>query len=504
MNRSLARRVAALLALSLAGCSEITPSTDEHDAASLSARVGSPSFIQISSYTVFTDAGGANDVVASQVDLTQFGTDTSSNDTYRVFWNWDATDEWSGVGQTADACTLFDTDADGSVNFAICAQISNDPNNLSQIVSTAGSPWVFTCSDASNSRCTNPSEPLAYSATDIQSTTAITATDPFPNLNPDQDHPSDVTIELVILKSFLPPGANLINVCSYPSAINGGNNNPFDCVLVPAASVARLDLVVTSATTVITEAGQIVNYSYLVTNTGALVVTNVVVADQSVSVVTCPQTSLVADGSMACSGSHTVTAAELNGDSLVSAATVDSDETEPFAYRLSIPIVSSEPLALVVDPRTACRAYAAATASSIDAVTYVLKSGLINQLSYRSVVYFATLTAPGTEFSAVITQENGSAWQPLRVDPRSSAIYDASCRKPAARQTTSFDSTTGETTIMVKSATAGATYYLAVEYVLSDLLRKAVISPSAKFTLALSVAGVPMDATQRDLDILAR
>lgn len=503
MKRSVTRRVLVGLSLFIAGCSEITPSPDQRDAVSPLGRDPSPGFIQLSSYTVFTDVGGANDIAGS-ADLSQFGIDNSSNATYGVFWNWDATDQWTGIGQTGDACALFDTDADGFVNFAICAQIANG-TDASQIVLTTGSPWVFTCSDASNNRCTNPSAPLTYSASDIQAITEITSTDPFANLNPDQNWPSDATIELVILKSFLPAAAVAINVCSYPSATNGGNNNPFDCVLAPPNPVARLDLVVTSATTAITQAGQVVDYNYLVTNTGALAVSNVTVADQLVSMITCPQTSLTVNESMTCTGSHTVTVSEMSGgDSLVSAATVDSDETQPFAYRLSIPILSTGTLALIVDPRTSCRAYTASTANSIDSVTYALKNALVSQLSYRSVVYYATLSAPSAEFSAVVTQGNGSGWQPLRVETRSIAIYDADCRKPAARQVASFNSTTGEATILVTGATQGATYYIGVEYVLSDLLRKAVISPSAKFSIASNLGGVPIAATQRDLNIVPR
>ena len=39
-------------------------------------------------------------------------------------WNWD-TIGFSGAN-TGDACSLFDTDADGKVNFAVCVTIEGD------------------------------------------------------------------------------------------------------------------------------------------------------------------------------------------------------------------------------------------------------------------------------------------------------------------------------------------------------------------------------------------
>src|SRR5204862_4314152 len=46
------------------------------------------------------------------------------------------------------------------------------------------------------------------------------------------NHPYDATLYMKISKAFL-LNSILVNVCSYPSAGNGGNNNPFDCVVSP-------------------------------------------------------------------------------------------------------------------------------------------------------------------------------------------------------------------------------------------------------------------------------
>ena len=205
-----------------------------------------------SNYFTVVDTGGANDINASQVDMTQLGRDDADPLEYRLFWSWDATDDWTGTGQTGDACALFDTNGNTNIDFAICVRVEN-PNADTTKVQPTDPAFVFECSDAKNDRCTNP-DPVSLSAGDVNigALTAtppplpsppanlITDTDPFANLLPDQNHPNDSTIMVVIKKSALPAGAQLVNVCSYPSAGNGGNNNPFDCIVNPGSGFLQI------------------------------------------------------------------------------------------------------------------------------------------------------------------------------------------------------------------------------------------------------------------------
>ena len=72
-----------------------------------------------SNFFTVVDSGGANDEV-SQNDLTQMGRDDSDSSVFKLFWSWDSTDDWTGTGQTGDACALFDTDGDGKINGRGC------------------------------------------------------------------------------------------------------------------------------------------------------------------------------------------------------------------------------------------------------------------------------------------------------------------------------------------------------------------------------------------------
>ena len=202
-------------------------------------------------YAPFTvqDQQGANDV-PGQVDLTQMGRDDSDSNTYRIFWSWDSHTAWTGTGQTGDACALFDTDSDTFVNFVVCIRVENfqaDPNNVRILLNGSQPAYAFSCSDKKNDRCTNPA-PVSYGASQIQagalggsplSQTAnlITHTDPFPA---GESYNNDTSVEVHILKSLFAGTEVLVNVCSYPSAGNGGNNNPFDCIVSPGGGFLRV------------------------------------------------------------------------------------------------------------------------------------------------------------------------------------------------------------------------------------------------------------------------
>ncbi|MEO5575625.1 MAG: hypothetical protein ABIR67_07085 [Gaiellaceae bacterium] len=191
-----------------------------------------------SSFFTVVDQQGVNDVNADQNDLTQMGRDDSDPAFYKLFWSWDSTSLWTGAGQSGDACALFDSDGDGNIDFAACARIENPNADPTQAKLTADSPLLFACADTTNDRCSQPSPLLA---TGIQAGTIgsagldrngnlITDTDPFAPAG--SDSPNDVTLQINIPKILI-SGAVLVNVCSYPSAGNGGNNNPFDCIANP-------------------------------------------------------------------------------------------------------------------------------------------------------------------------------------------------------------------------------------------------------------------------------
>jgi hypothetical protein len=206
------------------------------------------------------DQQGANDV-QGQVDLTQMGRDDSNATTYRLFWSWDSTDSWTGTGQTGDACALFDTNGNGFIDNVTCIRVNN-PGAVAGVVKivpngSVGPIYLFSCSDKKIDRCTNP-VPTTYTASQASAgrigdsplnplADLVTDTDPFPLVGANTPH--DSTVEINVLKSKIGTTPVLVNVCSYPSAGNGGNNNPFDCIVTPGTGFLKITKVAGADTT---------------------------------------------------------------------------------------------------------------------------------------------------------------------------------------------------------------------------------------------------------------
>jgi len=221
--------------------------------------------------TVFQDAGisiiddgGSNDPNGDgQNDLTRLtGDDIVSPNSFEVLWSWDEPTTIKG-GNASNACAMFDTDGDGNVNYSFCVEVSWTAAR-GYFITDSGSgtdsvpdfPAWIQCSDQKNDRCTQPTrlaDPYPRPASggnpavgSLGTTTCSVAeanTDPFgPTGQPagtpggaGDDYPADLTAACSIDMSLIPTGAKFINVCSYPSAGNDGNNNPFDCVVTPGA-----------------------------------------------------------------------------------------------------------------------------------------------------------------------------------------------------------------------------------------------------------------------------
>ena len=182
------------------------------------------------------DVDGANDQ-PGQKDVTRYCVDIGNGSPYELLslTNWDEI-ELSG-NNTADLCTLYDTDNDRLVNLAVCTTLKraggaggNDAV-LSQI-------RLFTCNDTRSDRCTG-STLVAGPYTTLCEVEQNT-TDPFSpaTLNgPGAFFPTDTEVNCgVDLNDFgvAGTGARLLDACSYPSTVP--NSDPSDCILFAACA----------------------------------------------------------------------------------------------------------------------------------------------------------------------------------------------------------------------------------------------------------------------------
>jgi hypothetical protein len=230
-----------------------------------------------------------------------------------------------------------------------------------------------------------------------------------------------------------------------------------------------------STTTVITAAGQVVPYSYLVSNDGNVTLTGITVTDDVVAIVGCPATTLNPGASMTCAGSHTVTAEELAaGGNLTNTATADSDETSPVTDSVTIPI--APPAVSQITAAGMCSQFASGTASALSELSYSIKGGTIKQVNLGVFFYWVKVTGGGTY---TITQSSSPSLTPFRIAP-GSAVYDASCSKVS--RMVIQDATTGTVTVTFSGT---GTFFIGIKYA------------------STSVKGTPATAGQTYVDTMA-
>jgi Cys-rich repeat protein len=177
------------------------------------------------------DTDGANDD-PGQKDVTQFCSAIGAGNPYELHAS--ASFDLTGLGgnNTADLCLLFDSDADGSINTALCSTLSGDPASMTNV-------RLLTCDDTTSKRCNNAVQVNVCSNKKSQSclsdadcgtgtcaaqynttcSSSQQATDPFPA---GDNSPWDTVIECAIdLDEFGPAGAKarLINMGAFSSTI---------------------------------------------------------------------------------------------------------------------------------------------------------------------------------------------------------------------------------------------------------------------------------------------
>ena len=97
-----------------------------------------------------------------------------------------------------------------------------------------------------------------------------------------------------------------------------------DSATVTATRTPSINVAKSASPTTVTAAGQIVTYSFLVSNTGNVTLTAIAVTDPlpGLSAVSCPQTTLNPAATTTCTATYTVRQADINAGSIANTATV--------------------------------------------------------------------------------------------------------------------------------------------------------------------------------------
>ena len=266
----------------------------------------------------------------------------------------------------------------------------------------------------------------------------------------------------------------------------GGAASICDDADVPAVQNPALTLDKSSTTSAITAAGQVVPYSYLVTNTGNVTLTGITVTDNKVASVSCPATTLAPGASMTCTGSHTVTAAEFAaGGNLTNIATADSDQTSPVQDTLSIPITPPTVVGQITPTQTTCTQFNAGTAGTLSELNYSIKGGKVSAVNPGVFFYWIKVTAVAGSNTFTVTQAQDDAFPHFFDQASGTAVYNSGCSKVGTQNITTSG---GVTTVTFTAPTAG-TYIIGIKYDSKSIQGFAAPAGDVHYTFA--TVGVP-------------
>jgi uncharacterized repeat protein (TIGR01451 family) len=103
--------------------------------------------------------------------------------------------------------------------------------------------------------------------------------------------------------------------------------------------------------------GQLINYSYLVTNTGNVTIANIAVIDNKLATVTCPETSLAPTASTTCTAAYTTVDADVTAGAITNKATVTGDPSagtlDPVSDSLTVTAAGPAPAPKLTITKTA-------------------------------------------------------------------------------------------------------------------------------------------------------
>ncbi len=140
-------------------------------------------------------------------------------------------------------------------------------------------------------------------------------------------------------------------VTNTASAASGTTASPSVNVTVPAVQTRALTTVKSSSTTSFSTVGQVIPYSYRVTNAGNVTLTSAItVADNKIASVSCsalPPGGLAPGAFITCTGNYTVTQADLDAGAVANNASSTSGTTTSPTVTLSIPAAQSPALTVV-------------------------------------------------------------------------------------------------------------------------------------------------------------
>jgi uncharacterized repeat protein (TIGR01451 family) len=171
---------------------------------------------------------------------------------------------------------------------------------------------------------------------------------------------------------------------------DGTNNSASDTDTVTPAAVEGLTLAKGASPMTYTAAGDVIAYTYVVTNSGGLTLAGPFIVADNKTIVTCPATATLAIGaSITCTATYTIIAADVTAGSVTNVATASSaDGTTSNEDTVTVVAVAAPPPTLPPTPPNT-GAQATAGLSAVDA------TGWLGVLAIVSIVAAASVLGAG-------------------------------------------------------------------------------------------------------------
>ncbi len=188
--------------------------------------------------------------------------------------------------------------------------------------------------------------------------TDVGVTDPMPGLSPINCGTPPVTLApnaaVTCTATYTTTDANV--AAGAITNIGTASGTPPSGTMITASNsvtvpLATIGLVKTASVANFDQAGQPISYSYTVTNTGEVELTDVVVDDDLVAGITCPTGTLAPNESVTCTGSYTTVAADVTAGEVTNSATATG--TTPSQSKVTATVSLTVPLAAIDLVKTA-------------------------------------------------------------------------------------------------------------------------------------------------------
>ncbi len=238
------------------------------------------------------------------------------------------------AGSVTNTATAGGTALGGSVTSAV-SSVTVDASNATTSLSLSKS------STTSSYRAAGDVIDYSYLVTNTGTTTesGIAVSD---NLIPDVSCPSSslapgasetCTGSYTVTQADVDAGSVTNTATASGTALGGSVTSAVSSVTVPASTSSSLSLTKSTGSSGYGAAGNVIDYSYLVTNTGTTTLTGVGVSDNLIPDVSCPSGTLAPGASETCTGSYTVAQADVDAGSVTNTATATA--TNPSDHAVS-------------------------------------------------------------------------------------------------------------------------------------------------------------------------